>query len=87
MVVKITSLLMTLANAASFNTSKKCNLLNSFIQSDLDSECDKFAPRRMQIDDDFTDESITESAENFDDYYAEEEAETEVILYDYDNPS
>ena len=86
MVVKITSLLMTLANAASFNTSKKCNLLNSFIQSDLDSECNNFAPRRMQIDD-FTDESITDSTENFDDYYAEEEAETEVILYDYDNPS
>jgi hypothetical protein len=86
MVVKITFLLMTLANAASFNTSKNCNLLNSFIQSDLDSECNNFAPRRMQIDD-FTDESITESAENFDDYYAEEEAETEVILYDYDNPS
>ena len=40
----------------------------------------------MQIGD-FTEESITENYEDFDDYYAEEEAETEIILYDYDNPS
>ena len=86
MVVKITSLLMALANAASPNTSKNCNLPNRLIQCDLDSECDNFEPRRMQIDD-FTEESITENSEDFDDYYDEEEAETEIILYDYDNPS
>jgi len=40
----------------------------------------------MQIDD-FTEESITENSEDFNDYYDEEEAETEIILYDYDNPS
>jgi hypothetical protein len=86
MVVKTTSLLMALAKAASPNTSKNCNLLNSFIQSDLDSECHNFEPRRMQIDP-FTGESITENTDDFNDYYDEEEAETEIILYDYDNPS
>jgi hypothetical protein len=40
----------------------------------------------MQIDP-FTGESITENSDDFNDYYSEEEAETEIILYDYDNPS
>ncbi len=77
---------MALANAASPNTSKNCNLPNSFIQCDLDSKFDNFEPRRMQIDP-FTGESITENADDLDNYYTEEEAETEIILYDYDNPS
>jgi len=51
MVIKITTLVMALlnaANAASSDAAKKCSSLRSFIQSDLDTECQDFEPIRLQ---------------------------------------
>ena len=50
MMIKLTYLLLALSNAASSNSSVNCNLPNSFIACNADSECFADDPVSRQMD-------------------------------------